>query len=155
MRNGLTALVFAAALAGGCAVQRPTAEVTGVRVGDATDEGSRVVVTVALHNRSDTPLPIRETRYTLQVDGEEFAFTDVAPATIPASGTQTLRLPAAVRIPASAIDGRTYEVSGQATYVPPGEIRDLLTDSGVPLPSVSFSGSGRLSGTPADAAPDQ
>ncbi len=151
MRKTISLLLLITLAAGGCAVQRPSARVTGVEIAEATEEGSRLLVTVVLDNPRDEPLPIRRSRYELSVDGETFEFTDLAAATMPAQGSQTLRLPAAVRVPAAAVGSRPYEVRGSVVYEPPGEIRDLLTDSGVPLPSVTFSQSGRLPHAPATA----
>jgi len=40
--------------------------------------------------------------------------------------------------------GQQYTASGSVAYVPPGEVRELLTDYKVPLPTTGFSGKGTL-----------
>ena len=102
----------------------------------------RVLVTVFAENPNDVALPIVRAKYEVELAGAEaFAFTDLPKATLPANGTQTINLPAAF-----ATDGGSgnYQVKGQLTYEPPGEVRKLLTEYGVPLPSASFKDNGTL-----------
>ena len=149
MRHAAAATLLAVIISGfGCRAQPPEVAVTGVRVDEATEQGSRVVFSLALRNPGADPLPIRRTHYTLEVDGRPFTFTDLAVATMPAEGVQTLSFPAAFSVPRERIAGASYRLSGAVVYEPPGELRDLLTDSRVPLPSVSFSDSGRLADVP-------
>lgn len=155
MRHVSLAVLGCALLAGCSGLQRPTSQVGSAAITDASEQGARVVIPVVLRNPNDTPLPIRETRYTIGIAGHEpFEFTDKTVATMPAQGVQTLRLPAAFATfgdGAEALAGRSYTIRGSVVYQPPGEIRQLLTDSGFPLPSVGFSGSGELQ-SPAPSA---
>lgn len=141
------ALLLVVMLSAGCAgLQRPTAQVAGVSAAERTPHGVRVEFTVALENPNDTPLPIRETRYTVDLEqAGDFTFTDKTAATIPANGVQTLTLPAAFALPGEdGAVGRGYRITGTAVYEPPGELRRLLTESHIPLPSADFSASGTL-----------
>jgi len=63
-------------------------------------------------------------------------------ATIPANGVQTVTLPAALAT--DTVEAGDYQVRGTLVYEPPGEIRKLLTEYGVPLPSASFKAQGAL-----------
>jgi hypothetical protein len=76
-------------------------------------------------------------------------------ATIPAHGSQRLTLPFAV----SGRPGDAYRVTGSITYRPPGEIRQLLTDIGIPLPWITINATGQVTGEPERreyaAPPDQ
>lgn len=136
----LVAMMFCIGCAG---VSKPSARVNQAVVAEQTAEGARLELVLVLDNPNDVPLPIRETRYRVEIDGvaDGFEFTDKTAATMPAGDTQTLTLPSAF---AGDLSDRAYQVSGAVVYETPGEFRRLLTDSGVPLPSVSFSARGNL-----------
>lgn len=145
MRSRLWLLMVAGAALGGCSgLQSPRASVGEAIVTEATSEGARIEMPLVLQNPNRTPLPIRETQYTIEVDGQTFEFADRSAATMPAQGVQTVQMPAAFATPAGSLDGRSYVVRGRVTYEPPGEVRKVLTDSGIPLPSVGFESSGVL-----------
>jgi hypothetical protein len=151
--------VFVAAAAVGCAAigtgcgltQRPEATVGQAVVTQRSDRGVRIEVPVSLTNRSDVPLPVAETRYTVTIDApgaRPFRFTARGVATMPVEGEQTVLLPAAFAVDEVDVVGVPYRVTGSIVYESPGEIRRVFTDTGWPLPSVSFSSSGTLMGTP-------
>ncbi len=122
-----------------------TTRVDSVTVDERTEQGVRVLVTVIAENPNDVALPIVRARYEVDLAGAEaFAFTELAKATLPAHGTQTITLPAAFATEGGGAAGQSYKVKGQLTYEPPGEIRKLLTEYGVPLPSASFKDDGAL-----------
>jgi LEA14-like dessication related protein len=137
---------------GGCAgIAPPTVQVERVDVQQATAQAARVQVVLAMENPNDDPLPLTLARYQVNLGPWGVYRGDHVPnATIPARGRQTITLPAAV---AEAVQSRTmpaYRTSGSIEYVPPGEVRAALTELGLPLPSVSFSGSGERVTAPAD-----
>jgi hypothetical protein len=143
-------MVAAAMLLCGCAVvKRPPANVTSVAVTEQTDQGGRIEVVVDLVNpNDDTPLPMPRAIYTVTVgDDKTFHFEQIPAATLPAAGVQTLTLPAAFA-DAAPLAGQPYRVTGRVEYTPPGEIRRILTDSGLPLPSSPFSAQGTLQEKP-------
>jgi len=122
-----------------------TTRVDSVTVDERTEQGVRVLVTVLAENPNDVALPIVRARYEVEMAGAEtFAFTELPKATLPANGTQTITLPAAFATESGNAAGHSYQVKGQLTYEPPGEIRKLLTEYGVPLPSASFKDDGAL-----------
>ncbi len=147
MGRMLLAMVCLTAVLGGCSskLHQVTARVDSVRIDQQTDQGVRVLVTVVAENPNDTPLPVVRTRYSVSLaGGGEFAFTELPKATLPANGTQTITLPAAFALNGADAVGTSYKVVGQLTYEPPGEIRKLLTEYNVPLPSASFKDEGQL-----------
>jgi len=145
-RNAIVILCFALLL-GGCAskLKPVAAHVDSVRVDERTAEGVRVLVMVVAENPNDVALPIVRAKYTVELPGagaEPFRFTDLPMATIPANGVQTVTLPAALAT--DTVEAGDYQVRGTLVYEPPGEIRKLLTEYGVPLPSASFKAQGAL-----------
>jgi len=142
----LVVLCLSAVLTGCKSNLRPvTARVDSVRVDDQTEEGVRVLVTVQAENPNDVPLPVVWLWYQVKLDGGgEFTFTELPKVTLPAHGTQTITLPAAFALDGGDVLGRGYQVQGKATYEPPGEIRKLLTEYNVPLPSAPFKSEGSL-----------
>lgn len=131
----------------------PSASVESVRVIEQTTEGSRLEVLIRMENPNLTSLPLPSVTFTLNLQGiGTFAFTDTPHVTLPAKrndgehgpGIQFLRLPAAIATKGKDAHGAAYRVNGSIIYEPPGEIRKLLTDSNVPLPTMNFSKSGTV-----------
>ncbi|MEX0652790.1 MAG: LEA type 2 family protein [Phycisphaeraceae bacterium] len=135
-------MVLAVALAwlAGCQTTRaPRAEVRSVAVTEQTAEGARIEVVVQVHNPNDVALPVRSAAYDVTVDqAGTFTFTDQPPVTLPPRGEQTITLPAAFVRSDEPLVGRPVRVAGRLRYQPPGEIRQLMTDYWIPLPSLSF-----------------
>ncbi len=125
-------------------ISRPTAEVRSVAIDQITDEGATVRLHVELTNPNDVALPVSETRYRLSVGEHVFEFTALPPVTMPAGGSQMFSLTAAFAAPGESLRGQEYDLSGWVVYEPPGEIRKILTDSNIPLPSIGFSDRGVL-----------
>ena len=121
-------------------VPTPTAEIMAVRLAEQTDEGARVEVTVELVNRCEVALPLVNAGYTVKVgDMPRVTYTSRPNRTLPAGGRQTVVLAAAFATGGGAVrTGMPVAVSGSIVYEPPGEIRMLLTESKVPLPSTSL-----------------
>ncbi|MEM1210468.1 MAG: hypothetical protein AAGI54_14500 [Planctomycetota bacterium] len=131
---------------GGCiGAPSPKAEVVGVDVSDVSDEGTAVVVRVAVTNEGEVELPLPKVDYTVTVEGaESFSLVTVPDTVAPmgAGSTSLIELPAAFA--GGDLTGRPYRVSGTLTYEPPGDLRRLATDYRVPLPFALFSGEGVL-----------
>ena len=154
-----TAAALAAVLAAGCAsmentVERfkprritvPTVKVTAARMAEASDDGIRMEIMLMLSNPNDEPLPLTRVRYTVRLGGAGQYEGDTRPnTTLPAGREQELILPAAVATSGAAGGGAvSYTVEGAIEYLPPGEVRELITEMGVPLPKVDFSGRGTI-----------
>jgi len=125
-------------------ILRPTAQVRSVAIDQSTDQGATVRIHVELTNTNDVSLPVSEAPYRLAVGEHVFEFTAVPPVTMPAGGSQMFSLTAAFPASGESLRGREYDLSGRGVYEPPGEIRKILTDSNIPLPSVGFSDRGVL-----------
>lgn len=142
MLKPLLALIFVSLSSVGCVgIQSPTAKVISARVVDESATASRVIVVVKLTNPNDEELPMTRVSLDLEVrGGGRYQFTDLAYATLPANGEQTIELPASVS--GSGLVGSVFEVRGRVVVVPAGAIRKVLTENGIPLPSTSFSRQG-------------
>lgn len=150
--------VLAGSLAGcradGEALQQPVSSVSDVWIEDQTPRGVRLMIRVDVENPNDIPLPVTKADYALTVkDLGTFEFADQPPVALPPRGKQTIELAAAFGDGERPVAGHAYKVSGDVTYEPPGEIRKLLTEYRVPLPSTPFSKRGHLAGP--DAANDK
>ncbi len=147
MARNVIGIVCMALVFGGCGVnlRQVATRVDSVRIDDQTDQGVRVLVTVVAENPNDIAMPIVRAKYEVGLAGAEpFKFTDLPTATIPAHGTQTITLPAALAIAGGNASGHEFTVSGSLVYEPPGEIRKLLTEYGVSLPAAPFKSQGAL-----------
>lgn len=121
--------------------------VVEARIIDRSDDGAVVQFTIEAKNSNDKPMPLREARYSLELDGRSvFTGARSAETTLPKSRTQRFVLPAAV--PASLVSsigsGARYRLVGTQTYVTPGAFAELLFDTGVSRPSVGFSAQGTI-----------
>ncbi len=155
----MVVLVSVAAASAGCQetgqkrrffdlVESPTAHVEKIELLDSSDQALRLGVTLRLTNPNDVPLPMTIARYSVDVPGAGSYQGDQRPqATIRAEGEQVFVLTAAVPAGTANPALDTAVASGSVEYEPPGEFRMLLTESGVPLPSVAFRGSGELGET--------
>lgn len=143
-------MAVACGLAGGCTLPRvprvadPEARVTGATLTEQTDEGAAFAVTVELTNPNDFALPVTIASYRVNVDGRRYSFTGKSGASMPPTGTQTLTLRGAVPTEGADLTGAAYEVSGHVVYEKPGEVRQVLAESGWPEPRLSFSGGGTI-----------
>lgn len=146
MRLWSTILVAVAASLGGCAgLETPTIDVVNVRVTEQSAEAARIEAMVELTNPNDTPLPLTSASYTLSVgNAGSISLDDIPNRTLPALGKQTVLLPASVRTGGANLKGAAFTISGSITYQPPGEMRKILTETGIPLPTADFSKSGRV-----------
>jgi len=142
---GLLCSVLALGAVGCRGVQKPTTRVTHVQLTEQTVEGAHVAMTVRVENPNDVGLPVRGVDYRVTVeDAGTFELDDTPAVALPPRGTQVLTLPAAFADDRRGWDGRRFRLVGTLAYQPPGEIRELLTQYRVPLPSVRFSAEGRL-----------
>jgi len=127
------------------AMQPPQLQVQAMKIAQQTEEGARIEITLLLQNPNDKALPLTYTDYRVEVPGVGvFAFGDETNRTLPAGGTQTVVLPAALATRGRELHGIPCVVSGSVSYDPPGQLRKILTESGVPLPSVNFTSTGPL-----------
>lgn len=133
-------------LAGCQSIAPPALSVTGAQAGERTPDGVSMIITLDATNSNDVALPLRDVVYTVDIDGQRvFEGTRSPEATLRRSGTQQIKLPAVVNITRSgdsALASSRFRVSGTMRYITPGQIAEILFDTGVRVPSVSFSGEG-------------
>ena len=134
----------------GCSSQQvriiddPVAKVSSVTQTAHNPKASRVVVLVEINNTNDVPLPVDEAHYEIDIKGVgKFDLTQAGNHTLSKMGTQHIELPASFKTDHD-LAGAEYKISGWVSYQTPGEIRRFFTESGYPLPRVSFSGSGQI-----------
>ena len=126
----------------------PTFKVLGVRVAEQTDDGARLLILLEATNNNDDPIGLLDCEYTLTMGGGgagggrmQRGFAASVHQTLPARSVQLIGLPAAMPWQAEAV-GAAFVASGSIVYDPPGNLRQFLTESSVPLPSASFRGEG-------------
>ncbi len=151
----LAGMVVLAAGAAGCGQRSPRVAVAAVTLGDSSDEALVLQFQLDLVNRGSEPLRLREFRYRLSVDGKPvFRGRRTAEATLGAGVTRRMQVPAVLRYDRmgwTATDRPAeipYTMSGSLLYISPGELAEILFDTGVRKPTVGFEGKGtvRLSG---------
>lgn len=137
------------ALLGGCGFTHtpPSFEVVGARLAERTPEGIVLEFDLDATNTNGVELPLRQARYTLSLDGRTvFTGTRSPEATLRRFGTQRLTLPASIPLAdAPETTGmHEYRLDATVSYLTPGVLADLLFDSRVYRPSVSFSDRGQI-----------
>ena len=142
----------------GCTVYRdPSVSVVGATVTQTADGLLGLDFSLVMENPNEHPLALHEFNYTLAVDGAvAYRGRWAASATLPASGTRRLSIPAVVRYnqagrtSSSGTSKPRYDLAGHVLYLVPGEIAEILFDMGVRKPKASFAAQGVLDLTPPD-----
>jgi len=145
-------LVIGAILAGGCGRhQAPPLEVQQVAITEQTAEAVVVSFVIRASNRNSEPLPLRDVRYSMSVNGRQvFEAVRSGEATIPRFGQTEFTVPVALTLgegrdlPDGPVGQVPYELNGTVEYLLPGTIAEVLFDSDIRRPKASFSESGRL-----------
>ncbi len=134
----------ACAFIGGCGYQAPTVEVKSAAIVERTDQHTVVNLTIEATNPNTLALPLRRIDYTVGSGGATFSGVRSPEATLPPGGTRTITFPAVLPAAAVGSDGGVYTVSGTILYTTPGQIAELLFDTGVSRPTVGFRGDGPI-----------
>lgn len=155
--RALPILVAAVALAGCAPYKPPGLRVASVALADQSSAGYVLRFRLDARNDNPEPLPLREVRYALRLDGREvFRGVRGAEATLRRFGTQLIDLPAAVPVaeggtpPAGVV---RYELEGTLIYVTPGRLGQVFFDTGVARPTLEFRQRGELDLPAAASAP--
>jgi hypothetical protein len=140
------------ALMGACSSYRsPRLQVVSVQTREETDEALVFDMFVAASNDNDVAVPLRQMDYQVQIGqpavAPMFSATRSPEATLRRLGTQELRIPVVVR--KAGAQGRPTGVQeftfrGDLLYITPGALAEVLFDTGVRRPTVSFSDSGQI-----------
>lgn len=129
--------------AGCIGIDRPTVEVTGVRLDGVSGGGGRVLFDLLVVNPNDEELPMPTVSYRVDVIGAgSFELSDRPYAALPKNGQTTVTLAAAIS--GVNLPGKRVIVDGEVVFQPQGEFRKLLYDNYVPLPRTRFSSEGVL-----------
>jgi hypothetical protein len=144
-----TCVALAAGALGGCSAYKdPTLSVAAVRVAETTPTGVVLEFTLDATNPNEEPLPLREFNYALALDGRPVFTGFRSPeATLRRFGTQRLTLPVAISLAegqAAPTGTFRYALRGELGYTTPGEIAEILFDSGLRRPTVPFNATGTL-----------
>ncbi len=138
---GIAALLLLTLALGGCSlpgsIVMPVAEIAAVRCVERGPAANRYQILLTITNPNDVALPITSADYTLTIADKKYQGDTPPSATLPAAGTITVSLPAAV--PAT---GNEFTVKGHLEVHPPGQIKQILYDLGVPMPKLRFENKG-------------
>jgi len=137
-------------LVGGCSKAiAPSFLAVGVRELEVSNERSIIEFTIEATNPNKEPIPLRQIRYRVEIDGVELYSGVRSPeTTLNTFATQTFTLPAV--LPASTMSGTGevgYALIGSAQYIPPGRLAEVLFDAEVKVPEVEFALSGTINTT--------
>lgn len=124
----------------------PTTDVLRVDLTAASDAAASYDVLVTFVNPNLFELPMTHAAYVLTVNGHSYTADAVPNATIPAQGQVDVKLPAVIAAPGLAALGQPFEVKGTVTMQPPGQLRNLFYEMGIPMPTVDFAGQGTVTG---------
>lgn len=134
-----------------CGSQPPRLQVRDVAITDQTEQGVVVTFRVDAENRNPDPLPLRNVRYGLSLDGKQvFTGTRAAETTLRRYGVQEVLLPVAIAVgPGAPLETQPtgsvkYAFWASAEYEEPGTIAEVLFDNDVRVPTASFSERGTL-----------
>jgi LEA14-like dessication related protein len=149
MNHRRTLLIAASILSlGGCSSYKdPSVKIIGASVVETSGEAMTLRIAADLTNPNDEPLKLLTFSYHVDVDGHRvYRGVRAAEATLAANEQRQVSLPAVVRFadlhgsPTSQPVNAEYTVSGSLQYVTPGEIAQILFDSGVRKPKTGFRG---------------
>ncbi|MEM9347952.1 MAG: hypothetical protein AAGB26_15190 [Planctomycetota bacterium] len=136
-------LVLSLCFTGCIGIERPTVEVTDVRLDGVSEGGGRILLDLLVVNPNDEELPMPTVSYRVDVVGAgSFELSDRPYAALPKNGQKTVTLAAAVR--GVNLPGKRVLIDGEVIFKPKGEFRKLLYDNYVPLPRSRFSSEGTL-----------
>ncbi len=145
--SALFVSIASSALVGCSSYRAPTFQVIDARVVDRTNDGAVVQFTIEAKNDNSIPIPLRQARYSMDLDGQTvFAGTRSPETTLHKSGTHQFVIPAAIKASSLAAISPSprYRLSGSLTYITPGAFAELLFDTGVARPSAPFGGEGSI-----------
>lgn len=141
-------LALAPALGACSSYSRPALEVAGARLAEESADGLVIEFLVDARNDNDVALPLRSLEYTVDLDGRRvFRGVRSPEATLRRLGERRLTLPAAIPLGPSdprPVGLRDFRVAGTLTYQTPGELAEVLFDTGVRRPEAGFASSGRI-----------
>lgn len=138
-------------LAGCSGYRDPSIVLSDARVLESTDEALTLRFTMDLTNPNDDPLKLVQFEYDLMVDGVKvYSGMRAAEATLASNSERQMHIPAVVLLddlgwtPTALPPAAGYSIRGSVEYVTPGEIAQILFDTGVRTPQANFRGAGEV-----------
>lgn len=141
------ALALALPLAGCSTYAPPSLEFAQPTLAEESPDGFVLAFALDATNSNEVELPLRDLRYTVALDGRVYRGVRSGEASLRRLGTQRIVLPAAFPLPEGMPRPRGpvgYRIEGELRYVTPGEIAQILFDTGVRRPTVSFRHEGTI-----------
>ena len=144
-------IVFLAAMSGCTGFREPVVTIVGASITETSDSAIGLDLLLELANSNSEAVELNEFTYAITINGTgTYRGRWAASATLPSNGSRQLVIPAVVRydqmgwtensLPAEA----SFGISGSLHYIAPGDIAEILFDTGVRKPKVSFRGQGIL-----------
>lgn len=122
-----------------------SANVVAVRVLERSSEGVKLEALVQVENPNEEPVPLVEVSYIVRLgDASSPPITMPPSRSVPARASATMSLPASIPLGKDERAGTEYAITGTLRYERPGQVRQFLTESGVPLPAVEIRSEGTV-----------
>ena len=139
----VSAICAAGLLAGGCAIVRPEARATDVRVVNSANGATQLAITVALTNPGKDEVELVEYDYALTLpDGSGYGGKWAALRALPPGATVNAEIPAVVPTASVANGASSWRVSGSVEFRDPKSFARILYEAGLLRTSAAFSGDG-------------
>lgn len=142
---------FLAFLTGCSTYKPPSIQLVQVSLAERSPEAAAFHFMLEIQNDNSEPIELREFRYRLDLNGQEiFTGRREVGTTLLAQSTKRIALPGVVRFEAAGWTAQAfpqvvnYRLSGTLLYVTPGELAEILLDTGVRRPEVHFVSTGNL-----------
>ena len=135
-------------------VEEPGVELVDLVVTRRTAQGVAFAAAVEVDNPNPVEIPLAGVWLSLRVEGlGVFEAPSPPRVSLPPAGVRRFTLRGALPAPTPSdapVGGRTYRCEVTLRYVPPGEVREIATESGLPLPVARTAVRGTLGapGTP-------
>ncbi|MBI1370235.1 MAG: hypothetical protein GC162_16495 [Planctomycetes bacterium] len=126
-------------------VQDPTTDIASVNLVDASEKAGKYDITITLVNPNNFELPMTFATYSLTVGERTYEGSAIPNTTLPALSQIQFTVPAVLEGPAAA--GQNFTAEGTITLNPPGQIRQLIYELGIPMPTAHFDGQGTVQST--------
>jgi len=150
-RSALLGSLACAPLVGCSAYQPPAFEVLRVDELERSEEAVVLGFTLSATNPNDQPMPLQRMKYSLMLEGQQvFEGRRSAETVVRRFGMQIIELPAVV--PTTEFDPQRFEQTGElrydltgwVEYQTPGELAEVLFDTGVRRPRASLTQRGTV-----------
>lgn len=127
-----------------CSAPSPTLRVDRVGITERTPSGIVLSISLRAENPGKDPLPLRDIRYHVNVNGRRvFEGVRSAQATVRSFGAEEITVPAVIPLSGhepAPVGVQPVSVGGRVLYLAPGTLAETLFEAELLRPSASFSG---------------